>query len=180
MTGLGSAAHRATARITISLPRRALRHTRPPRQRRNRPRGQCRPPRRCDAEPMCRTDRAPQLSVELHRTSTARAQWRRWASVQEARARRHIASGRRGLGSVPHPSREVPAASQGRCISRPSAPLAAAAARAFFCARWSMASQMIVSPEWSKAVRSATLEAASLSTRGSGWVSSGPASSWEC
>eukprot|EP00964_Phaeocystis_antarctica_P132056 scaffold96066_cov68-Phaeocystis_antarctica.AAC.3 len=101
---------------------------------------------------MCRTDRAPQLS-------------RRWASVEEARAKRHIASGRRGLGSVPHPSREVPAASQGRCISRPSAPLAAAAARAFFCARWSMASQMIVSPEWSKAVKSATLEAASLSTR---------------
>ena len=35
-------------------------------------------------------------------------------------------------------------------------------------------------PEWSKAVKSAALEAASSSTRGSGGAPSGPASSWEC
>eukprot|EP00964_Phaeocystis_antarctica_P062238 scaffold37273_cov56-Phaeocystis_antarctica.AAC.5 len=35
-------------------------------------------------------------------------------------------------------------------------------------------------PEWSKAAKSATLEAASSSTRCSGWVPSGWASSWEC
>ena len=34
-------------------------------------------------------------------------------------------------------------------------------------------------PKWSKAVKSATLEAASSSTRGSGWAPSGPASFWE-
>ena len=31
-----------------------------------------------------------------------------------------------------------------------------------------------------KAAKSATLEAASSSTRGSGWAPTGPASSWEC
>eukprot|EP00964_Phaeocystis_antarctica_P136022 scaffold100416_cov33-Phaeocystis_antarctica.AAC.1 len=35
-------------------------------------------------------------------------------------------------------------------------------------------------PAWSKTVRSATLEAARSSTRGSGWVPSGLASSREC
>eukprot|EP00964_Phaeocystis_antarctica_P019634 scaffold10832_cov45-Phaeocystis_antarctica.AAC.5 len=35
-------------------------------------------------------------------------------------------------------------------------------------------------PEWSKAVKSAALEAASSSTRGSGWALGGPASCWEC
>eukprot|EP00964_Phaeocystis_antarctica_P109833 scaffold74249_cov69-Phaeocystis_antarctica.AAC.1 len=35
-------------------------------------------------------------------------------------------------------------------------------------------------PEWSKAVKSATLKAASSSTRGSGWAPSGSASFWEC
>ena len=37
-----------------------------------------------------------------------------------------------------------------------------------------------VPPEWSKAVKSAALEAASASTRGSGWAPSGSASPWEC
>eukprot|EP00964_Phaeocystis_antarctica_P022069 scaffold12248_cov66-Phaeocystis_antarctica.AAC.2 len=35
-------------------------------------------------------------------------------------------------------------------------------------------------PTWSKAVKSAALEAAGSSTRGSGWAPSGPVSSWEC
>ncbi len=35
-------------------------------------------------------------------------------------------------------------------------------------------------PKWSKAVKWAALEAAGLSTRGSGWDPSGQASSWEC
>eukprot|EP00964_Phaeocystis_antarctica_P024047 scaffold13457_cov56-Phaeocystis_antarctica.AAC.4 len=35
-------------------------------------------------------------------------------------------------------------------------------------------------PAWSRAVKSAALEAASSSTRGSGWAPSGSASSWEC
>eukprot|EP00964_Phaeocystis_antarctica_P152618 scaffold120591_cov48-Phaeocystis_antarctica.AAC.1 len=35
-------------------------------------------------------------------------------------------------------------------------------------------------PIWSKAVKWAALEAASSSTRGSGWAPRRPASSWEC
>eukprot|EP00964_Phaeocystis_antarctica_P048624 scaffold28150_cov60-Phaeocystis_antarctica.AAC.2 len=35
-------------------------------------------------------------------------------------------------------------------------------------------------PGWSNAVELTTLETAGASTRGSGWVSSGSASSWEC
>ena len=37
-----------------------------------------------------------------------------------------------------------------------------------------------VVPGWSKAVKSAAVEAARSSTRGRGWAPSGPASSWEC
>ena len=45
-----------------------------------------------------------------------------------------------------------------------------------------MATFMILMPlpEGSKAVKSAALEAAGSSIRGTGWAPSGPASSWEC
>ena len=45
-----------------------------------------------------------------------------------------------------------------------------------------MATFMILMPlpEGSRAVKSAALEAASSSIRGTGWAPSGPASSWEC
>eukprot|EP00964_Phaeocystis_antarctica_P117172 scaffold81004_cov59-Phaeocystis_antarctica.AAC.1 len=44
----------------------------------------------------------------------------------------------------------------------------------------SAAESAMARPGWSKAVKLAALEAASSSTRGSGWAASGLACSWEC
>eukprot|EP00964_Phaeocystis_antarctica_P137326 scaffold101846_cov60-Phaeocystis_antarctica.AAC.1 len=129
-------------------------------------RGRPRAPGSNDAE------RGPALLVQLAQLQLLAPQgapgWstaKKWAAVEAA------SSSTRGSGWVS----SGPAGSPVRRRRSRSGALPRAQGRT-----WTTLARRSRMPGWSDAVKSAALEAACSSRRGSGWALSGPASSWEC